>query len=58
MKRGTKFLIGFAAAILTFSTLVAFMGPPHTSRQGHWDHTCSGLHHNIKADSIHQSNKK
>ena len=58
MKSGSKFLIGFASAVLTFSTLVAFVGPPHTSRYGDSVHGCYGRHHEAKADSVNHLNKR
>ncbi len=59
MKRSSKFLIGLAAAALTFASLVAFVGPPHTGNQrlGYASH--HGNHHGCgtkspseKADSV------
>ncbi|HYG50306.1 MAG TPA: hypothetical protein VD905_05355 [Flavobacteriales bacterium] len=48
MKRGSRFLIGFAAAAVTFGTLMATLGPQkfgHCSHHwrhhhGHCGHTC------------------
>ncbi|MCE3227241.1 MAG: hypothetical protein K0S32_1792 [Bacteroidetes bacterium] len=44
MKRGTRFLAGFAAAALTFGTLMATLGPQRFGRhcyggwRGHYGH--------------------
>lgn len=35
MKRGTRFLVGFAAAALTLGSLMNFVGPKHFNRHGH-----------------------
>jgi len=44
MKRGSRFLIGFASAALTFGSLFAFAGPEHFNKHcGRWGH---GYHHN------------
>ena len=46
MKRGTKFLAGLTAAVLTFGTLVAFVGKPHTGHHGFGNHSsCTQQHH-------------
>lgn len=43
MRRGSRFLIGFAAAALTFSSLMAFVGPRHFG--GYRHHFGRGRHH-------------
>ncbi|MCE3260725.1 MAG: hypothetical protein K0S12_2366 [Bacteroidetes bacterium] len=35
MKRGSRFLIGFAAAGLTFGSLMAVLGPQHFGKHCH-----------------------
>ena len=55
MKRGKRFLIGLMAAGLTFGSLMAFVGKPHTNYHGFRDHRdCSVQHgrHEVKADSL------
>jgi hypothetical protein len=46
MKRGSRFLIGFAAAAVTFGTLMATLGPQKFGRHchGYWNH-CYGHNH-------------
>lgn len=34
MRRGSKFLIGLAAAALTYGSLMAFVGPQHFGHRG------------------------
>lgn len=34
MKKSSRFLIGFAAAALTFGSLMAFVGPQHFAKYG------------------------
>ncbi len=34
MKKGSRFLIGFAAAALAFGSLMAFVGPQHFAKYG------------------------
>lgn len=35
MERRNRFLIGFAAAAITFGSLMAFVGPRHFNHHGH-----------------------
>jgi hypothetical protein len=38
MKKGSRFLVGFAAAAITFGSLFAIMGPDRFGHCGHWKH--------------------
>jgi hypothetical protein len=65
MKKGSKFLIGFASATLTFASLVAFVGPPHTTRHAfgsgyscHEHRACEAQQRSHSSDTIQQRNKK
>ena len=52
MRRGSRFLIGLAAAALTYGSLMAFVGPRHFGHRGfyryqayrdHWSGHCDGV---------------
>lgn len=47
MKRGTRFLAGFAAAALTFGTLMATLGPQRFGKHcyGNWRNHYECYHH-------------
>ena len=55
MKRKSKFLIGFAAAAVTFGTLMAALGPQkfgaHCSRHWNQHHGCGHCHHTCYTES-------
>jgi len=38
MRRSSSFLIGFAAAAITFGSLAAFVGPPHFANRGFYSY--------------------
>jgi len=54
MKRGSRFLIAFAAAVLTFASLVAFNGSPNT---GNSKYNHCKAHHSGQASDTSQVQK-
>jgi len=46
MKRKSKFLIGFATALLTFGTLMATLGPEKFNKYGH--RHCGGHYYHMQ----------
>jgi hypothetical protein len=52
MNRGSKFWVGFAAAALTFGSLMFFVGPHHYGKYGYGmqhGHGCYGYGHHHRA---------
>lgn len=52
MKGKSKFLVGLFAAVLTFGSLMAFVGPPHFSKH----HCCAESHQCDKQNEVVKQN--